>query len=57
MRTDAVGIPVQMRGEHWSGPFPPGRVQVGERLDRGVPSMERGLRPPMRDGTSGGEAS
>ena len=57
MCMDAVGVPVQTRGEHWSGPFPPGRVQVGEPLDSGLPSMERGLRPPMRDRTSGGEAA
>ena len=29
VRADVVGIPVQMRGEHWSGPFLLGCVQVG----------------------------
>ena len=29
VRADGVGIPVQMRGEHWNGPFPPECVQVG----------------------------
>ena len=43
MRLDAVGIPVQMRAELWSGPFPPGWVQVAARTStaagRALPAL------------------
>ena len=44
MHMDAVGIPVQIRGEHWSGPSPLACVQVGASTStaacRGLPARQ-----------------